>query len=125
MKLLSALILLFLPLVGCQTPDTSSNSHYEQVSREIEQLKAESEAASIGKNIKIVVTMLSTDIADRFAIDSMWRYTDQNIAIVKRPETFAKSGLRIGVAGENFKAHLLVKRFMCRNFTTSADGIPL
>lgn len=120
--------MLFLPLAGCQTPDTSSESHYEQVSREIEQLKAQSEAASIGEGIKIVVTMLRTDMDDRFAIDSMWRYTDNNIAIVKRPEIFAKSGLRIGVAGENFKARLDITKQQLKSsqetelFIVLADG---
>lgn len=129
MKILSTLILLSLLLAGCQTTDTSSDSHYEQVSREIERLKAESEAAaSIGENIKIVVNFLSTDITDRFAIDSMFRYTDENIAVVKRPETFAKSGLRIGVAGPNFKARLDITKQQLKSseeselFIVLADG---
>ncbi len=107
MRNLSVLILLFVLLAGCQGPQVSSDSHYEQITREIERLKAESEAlASIGENIKIVVTMLSVDEVDSFAIDSMWRYTDQNVRIVKRPEIFAASGLKIGVGGENFRARL-------------------
>ena len=96
MNKVSTLISLFLLLIGCQNSHTSSESHYDKVSREIEQLKAESQAsASIGDNIKIVVTMLSTEISDQFAIDSLWRYADENIAIAKRPEVFARSGLRI------------------------------
>ena len=99
MNKLSTLISLFLLLVGCQNSHTFSESHYDKVSREIEQLKAESQAsASIGDNIKIVVTMLSTDITDQFAIDPLWRYADENIVIAKRPEVFARSGLRIGLS---------------------------
>ncbi|MHC4637385.1 MAG: hypothetical protein ACYTBP_12395 [Planctomycetota bacterium] len=106
-KILSVLSLFFVLLAGCQQSPYSSDNHYEQVSREIERLKTESEAsASIGDNIKIVVTMLTTDETDSFAIDSMWRYADQNVRIVKRPEIFASSGLRIGVGGDNFNAQL-------------------
>ena len=100
-----------------------------QISREIEQLKAQSQAsASIGDNIKIVVTMLTTDQADSFAIDSMWRYADQNVKIVKRPEIFTSSGLKIGVAGENFRARLdIVKQLLKSSqetelFIVIADG---
>ena len=129
MKIFSVLILLFLPLAGCQPPLTSSDNHYEQVSREIERLKTESETSgAIGKNIKIVVTMLSTDIADSFAIDSMWQYADQNITVVKRPEIFTSSGLKIGVAGRNFKARLDVTKQQLKSseetelFVVLADG---
>ena len=121
--------MLFLPLAGCQPPLTSSDNHYEQVSREIERLKTESETSgAIGKNIKIVVTMLSTDIADSFAIDSMWQYADQNITVVKRPEIFTSSGLKIGVAGRNFKARLDVTKQQLKSseetelFVVLADG---
>ena len=104
MNKIPILILPFLVLVGCQVSNTSSNSHYDKVSREIEQLKAQSQdAASFGDNIKIVVNMLSADIADQFAIDSLWQYTDENIAIANRPEVFTKSGLRIGLGNENFR----------------------
>jgi hypothetical protein len=107
MNKMSALILTFCLLAGCQTSQTSSESEYERVSREIDQLKTESQVAgSMGENIKIVVYMLTTSITDHFAIDSLWQYVDKNVAIVKRPEVFSQSGLKIGVAGENFKARL-------------------
>ena len=107
MKILPVIILLFALLAGCRGPEASSESHHDQVAREIKRLKAESEAsASIGDNIKIVITMLSVDESDSFAIDSIWRYADENVKIVKRPEIFAASGLKIGVGGENFRARL-------------------
>ena len=34
------------------------------------------------------------------------QFVDKNIAITKRPEVFARSGLSIGVAGKNFQARL-------------------
>jgi len=97
----------FILVAGCQTTDTSSESEYDRVSREIERLKTESEAAlATGDNIKIVVNMLSTNMVEHFAIDSLLQYVDKNIAITKRPEVFARSGLSIGVAGKNFQARL-------------------
>ena len=128
-KILSVLILVFLLLAGCQPAPDSSDSHYDEISREIERLKTEAEAsASIGDNIKIVVTMLSTNAADSFAIDSMWQYADQNITIAKRPEVFASSGLRIGVAGQNFKTRLDITKQQLKSseetelFIVVADG---
>jgi len=72
MNKISVLIVTFCLLTGCQTLQTSSESEYDRVSREIEQLKTESQAAgSMGENIKIVVNMLTASITDRFAIDSL------------------------------------------------------
>jgi len=130
MSRLSVLILCGIVLsAGCQTTDTSSESEYNRVSREIERRKAESEAAvTTGDNVKIVVNMLSTDIAEHFAIDSLLRYVDKNIAIAKRPGVFARSGLRIGLAGENFRARLDVAKRQLRSseetelFIVLADG---
>ena len=123
------LILAFCLLVGCQMSQTSSESEYERVSREIERLKIESQAAgSIGENIKIVVNFFSTSITDRFAVDSLWQYVDKNIAIVKRPEVFSRSGLKIGVAGENFRMRLDITKKQLRSseetelFIVLADG---
>ncbi len=97
----------FILVAGCQTTDTSSESEYDRVSDEIERLKAESEAAlATGDNIKIVVNMLSTNMVEHFAIDSLLQYIDKNTAITKRPEVFARSGLSIGAAGKNFQARL-------------------
>lgn len=103
--------MLFILLAGCQDSHTSSESQYDKVSREIERLKAESySSASIGNNIKIVVTMLSTDITDQFAIDALWQYADENVTIANRPEVFARSGLRIGLGGDNFRVRLNITK---------------
>ncbi|MHC4069949.1 MAG: hypothetical protein ACYS18_07260 [Planctomycetota bacterium] len=129
MKALWGIVAVFVLLAGCEGPESSSDSHYEQVSREMERLKAESEAAAqTGDNIKVVVTMLSTGVDERFAIDTLWRYADENIAIVKRPEDFSRSGLRIGVGGENFKAGLEITKEQLKSseeselFIVLADG---
>ena len=116
-------------LAGCETSQESSDSHYDRVSREIEQIKAEAEkAASIGDNIKIVVNLLTTSVADHFAIDSLLQYVDKNVAIAKRPEVYTQSGLKIGVAGENFRARLDITKRQLKSseetelFLVLADG---
>ena len=128
-KLLTPILCTLLLLAGCQTPRNSSESQYDRVSREREQLKAGSQAiASMGKNIKIVVNMLTTNVADHFAVDSLWKYVDQNIAIIKRPEAFGHSGLRIGLADKNFHIRLDVTKRQLKSsedtelFVVLADG---
>jgi hypothetical protein len=117
MKAVCGIALVLVLLSGCEGPGGSSESRYEQVSREIERLKSESEAAALaGDNIKVVVNMLSTGVDERFAIDTLWRYADENIAIVKRPEDFSRSGLRIGVGGENFEAGLEITEIYVPRF---------
>jgi hypothetical protein len=125
----SALILPVCLLVGCQSSQRASESEYDRISREIEQLKTESQAAgSLGENIKVVVNMLSTRATDQFAIDSLWQYVDKNVAIVKRPETFSRSGLRIGVGDENFRVRLDITKRQLKSseetelFIVLADG---
>lgn len=121
----------FLPLVGCQSAstDTSSEDQYDSISREIERLKAESEAAvSTGQNIKVVVNLLTTSVADHFTLDSLWQYADRNVTITKRPEMFTRSGLRIGLAGKNFRARLDIAKRQLKSsedtelFIVFADG---
>lgn len=128
-KLLAIISSIVLLLAGCETSDTSYESNYDRVSREIEQLKAESEAAaSTGENIRIAVNMLTTDIDERSAIDSLWRYADQNVVITKRPQVFARSGLRIGVGSENFRTRLDITKRQLKSseetelFIVLADG---
>ena len=121
-------VLYGLQLSGCETP-TDTDSEYDKVSREIERLKAESEAAvSTGGNIRIVVNMLTVSSEDRFAIDSLWRYTNQNVTIAKRPQAFSTSGLKIGLATGNFKARLDITKQQLKSseetelFIVLADG---
>ncbi len=125
----STLILCVCFLVaGCDSPQ-KSESPYDKTSREIERLKAESEkAASIGDNIKVVVNLLTTSAADRSAVDSLWRYVDKNVAVTKRPEVYKRSGLQIGLAGENFGARLDITKRQLKSseetelFLVLADG---
>jgi hypothetical protein len=128
-KSLAVMLCACLLLTGCETSQTSSDNHHDRVSREMEQLKAESEkAASIGNNIKIVVNLLTTNLAEHFGIDSLWQYVDKNIVIAKRPEVFTQSGLQIGVAGENFRARLEITKRQLKSseetelFVVLADG---
>ena len=128
-KLLIVFSSIVILLTGCEASDTSSESHYDRVTREIEQLKAESEAAaSTGENIRIVVNMLTTNIDERSAIDSLWRYADQNVVITKRPQVYARSGLRIGVGNENLRARLNITKRRLKSseeselFIVLADG---
>lgn len=128
-KFLAVISSIVLLLAGCETSDTSSESQYDRISREIDQLKAESEAAaSTGENIRIVVNMLTTDIDERSAVDSLWRYANQDAVITKRPEVFAASGLRIGVANENFRSRLDITKRRLKSseetelFVVLADG---
>lgn len=126
----ATIILCFcLLFAGCKTSQKSSDSHYDRVSREIEQMKAESEkAASIGDNIKITVNLLATSVADHFAIDSLLQYVDKNVTVTKRPEVYTQSGLQIGVAGENFRARLDITKRQLKSseetelFLVVADG---
>jgi len=120
-------------LTGCESSDigTSSAGHYDMVSAQIEQLKAESQAAaSTGSNIKIVVNMLTTDIRDYAAINSLWRYVKSGVHIAKSPDDFAMSGLRIGLAGHAFKVKLGIAKSQIASsedtelFIVVADGSP-
>ncbi len=125
-KLSVTIISAFLLLTGCQ--DTASQSQYDRISREIEQSKREAESASIGDNIKITVNLLTTNATDSFAVDSLWQYVDENIVIAKQPQVLNRSGLKIGVAGENFKVRLDITKQQLKSseetelFVVLADG---
>jgi hypothetical protein len=83
-------------------------------------LRAESErAASSGDNIKIVVRMLSTSQSDHFAVESLFHYVDKNVVVTKHPEVRARSGLQVGVAGDNFNARLDITK---RQLTSSEES---
>lgn len=91
-------------LTGCRS-DAETKSHYEQVQRQIEQLKAQAPPAT-GANIKIEVNTFTTSAVDYAAVDTLWRYADRNVIAAKRPDVFARSGLKIGLAASNFRAQL-------------------
>jgi hypothetical protein len=129
MNRLSLLILLCSLIAGCQSQHTPAESEHDRISREIERIKAESEAAAAtGHNIKIVVNMLSTDVSDRLAIDSLFKYVDKNVTIIKRPEVYRRSGLEIGIGNDNFMVKLDITKRQLKSFENSelfvvlADG---
>lgn len=128
-KLPFAILIIGILLTGCETSSTSTDSHYDRISREIEQARAEAErAASMGDNIRITVNMLSTSLSDQFAIDSLLQYVDENVIITKEPEIFNRSGLQVGIAGENFRAQLAITKKTLKSseetelFLVLADG---
>lgn len=110
---------------GCQMPASEPERGYDRVSREIEALKA---SADFGENIKVVVNSLTVSRRDRFSVDILWRYADEHVLIANRPQSYARSGLRIGVADEHFKARLDAVRQQVTSSETSevflvlADG---
>ena len=116
-------------LAGCITTQTSSDSNFDQVSREIARLKTESaKNASIGNNIKITVNLLTTSVKDYFAIDTLTQNVYGNVTVTKYPEIYAQSGLRIGVAYGNFRAQLDIAKRQLKSsedtelFLVLADG---
>ena len=91
--------------------DQASDSHYDKVSREIAQIKADSEKkAAIGNNIRITVKLLTTSVVNHFAVDSLMQYVSGNVSVTKSPGIYSQSGLRIGLAGENFHAQLNITK---------------
>jgi hypothetical protein len=129
MKRISLAVLLVCLLAGCEALDTESESQYDKVSREIERLKAQSAAEAEG-NVKVVVNMLSVEATDYSAFDVIWQYVDRNVAVAKRPEVFAPSGLKVGLASDNFRIQLnIVKKNVKSSeeselFLMVSDGIP-
>lgn len=92
-------------LTACDTVprDRRTGSYFEDISREIDRLKAQATPAG---NIRIEVRMLTANLSEYASIDTLWQYVDDNIAVVKRSDRFARSGLKIGLATENFKVRL-------------------
>jgi len=107
-------------LTGCITPQTSSGSHHERVSREIAGILAKAEQdASLGDNIKITVNLLTTSVTDYFAINALTQRVYGDVTITNSSEVFTESGLQIGVAGEDFRAQIDIAK---RKLKSSQDS---
>ncbi|MHC4268160.1 MAG: hypothetical protein ACYSTS_06805 [Planctomycetota bacterium] len=116
-------------LAGCITTQTSSDSHFEEVSREIARLKSETaKKASIGDNIRITVNLLSTNVEDYFAIDTLLQNVYGNVTVTKNSEIHAQSGLQVGIADGDFRAQLNITKRQLKSsedtelFLVLADG---
>ena len=116
-------------LAGCIATQTSSDSHFDQVSREIARLKSDSaKNASIGNNIRITVNLLTTSVEDHFAIDTLLQNVYGNVTVTKYPEIYAQSGLQVGVADRNFRTQLDITKRQLKSseetelFLVLADG---
>ncbi len=126
-------VLFFSSLVflgGCQAPGgVVRDAHYDETLRKMEALKTGSASATAGKgNLRIVVNKLSASMRDFTELDGLWRYADRHVVIAHRPESFARSGLRVGVATDKFKGQVnLAKRHLTSSeettlFLVLADG---
>jgi hypothetical protein len=128
-KLTSLILFASFLLAACQPSAPDPESHYERVSRQIEQLKTQA-AATAGGNIKIVANMLTAGAVDYDAVNTLWRYVNQNVTVVKRPDVFFPSALKIGLAAGDFKARLdIVKDSLKRSeetelFILVSEGVP-
>ena len=120
----------FLAAAGCESGGRSE-SHHDRVSREIEESLAQARAQAstgTGENIRITVRMLTASTRDYSALDAAWRYVNRNVAIAKRPDIFARSGLRVGVGNESFNAQLNIIKSQLKSsedtelFVVFADG---
>jgi len=118
----------FLAAAGCESGGRSE-SHHERVSREIEESLAQARAqAGTGENIRITVKMLSVSTEDYSALDLAWQYVGRNVAVAKRPDVFAQSGLRVGVGNESFNVQLNIIKSKLKSseetelFIVVADG---
>ena len=116
-------------LAGCITAQTSSDDHFDQVSREIARLKSESaKNPSIGSNIRITVNLLTTSVKDHSAIDTLLQNVYGNVTVTKNSEIHTQSGLQVGVAYGNFRAQLDITKRQLKSseetelFLVLADG---
>ncbi len=129
LKISTLIVSVFFLFAGCIATQTSSDNHFEEVSREIARLKSEASTnASIGDNIKITVNLLTTSVEDHFAIDTLLQNVYGNVTVTKNPEIHAQSGLQIGVAIGNFRAQLNITKKQLKSseetelFLLLADG---
>ncbi len=128
-KLMRFVLFACLLLAGCNVLQSASNSHFDNVSREIAQIKAQAQkSTSIGDNIRITVNLLTTSIEDYFAIDTLMQRVLGDVTITRRPDLLSQSGLQIGVAGKNFRYQLNITKQQLKSseetelFLVLADG---
>jgi hypothetical protein len=100
-------------LTGCQSPGSAPlrDAHYDETLRKIEALKTGSASTpSAGTNLRIVINKLSASVSDYTELEALWRYADRHVVIAHRPESFARSGLSVGVATDKFNAQLKITK---------------
>jgi hypothetical protein len=87
---------------GCQEQQ-KSETEFDRVSREIEQIRAEAEQTGNIGNIKIEVKMLGTNDSEYSKLSALWQYSGDNITLSggERP---SKGGLRVGLAAGDFES---------------------
>jgi hypothetical protein len=132
MRITAAFLILIVSLLGgCRSLGAgySGSDHYEETSRRIERLETQTASIlSTGTNIKIVVNKLSANVSDYTTLDALWRYTDRHVVIANRPDAYARSGVVIGVATDNFNAQLNIAKGRLKSsedatlFIVVADG---
>lgn len=127
----AVLLSVLLVTAGCESWGTSE-SHHDRVSREIDESLAEalaqSQAGGTGENIRVTVRMLTVGTGDYSALDASFEFVSRNVAIAKRPEVFAQSGLKIGVGNDSFQGQLDIIKSRLKSseeselFVVLADG---
>lgn len=123
-------ILFCILLAGCQesAQGPRPTSRYEEVSEEIERLKAQAQSQATGNNIRVEVDMLSTKLADYSSVDLLWRYVNQNVTAGSRGSSARRSGLKVGIGTDDFAVRLDITKQNLTNaqetnlFLVLADG---
>ena len=131
MRKIGIFIFLFVLLAGCQESAQQSRprSRFEEVSEEIERLKAESQSQVMtGQNIRVDINMLTTKLSEYSSIDALWRYTDRGSSTVRMSASGSHAGLRVGVGTGDFRVRLDIVKEQLQSaeetnlFLVLADG---
>ena len=128
----AGLFIFFLVLfTGCQesAQQQRPRGRFEEVSEEIERLKAESlSQATIGDNIRVDIDMLSTKLSEYSGIDALWQYVNRGSSAVRMGASGSSAGLRVGVAAGDFRVRLNIVKEQLKSseetnlFLVLADG---
>ena len=125
------LILLFVLLAGCReyAQQPGPQSRFEQISEEIERLRAESQSQVMtGRNIRVDIDMLSTKLSEYSSVDALWRYTHRDSSAVRMGVSASRAGWRVGVGTGDFRARLNIVKEQLQSaeetnlFLVLADG---